>query len=89
MTAKMSSRLEQLEEIAQQHRTRMANAVMQATLASLGDADLKALKQFFNRLVCGSTLAEALGNRTREETTAIDLFNAGSEAAALRIKGRP
>ena len=89
MTAKMSSRLEQLEDTAQQRQTRMANAVTQAAFAALGKADLNALRQFFERLTHGNTLAGALANCTSAEAEAIDRFHAESKAAALRIKRRP
>ena len=89
MTAKLNGRLRELEESAQQRQTRVANAVMQAALAALGDADLKTFKHFCERLVRGSTLDEALANCTPAETAAIERFNAEGEPAALRIKGRP
>jgi predicted secreted protein len=88
MTAKLNGRLEQLEDIAQQRQTRMANAVMQAALAALCDADLKTFKHFCERLVRGSTLDEALANCTPAETAAIERFNAEGEPAELMIKGR-
>jgi hypothetical protein len=89
MTAKLNGRLEQLEEITQHRRTSTANAVVLAAFAALGDADLKALTQFFERLARGATLEEAFADRTPAEAAAIDSFSAESEAAALRIKGRP
>jgi len=89
MTAKLSTRLLELEEIAQHRRALMANAVVLSAVAALSDADLKALTQFFQRLARGTTFDEALANYTPEEAAAIDSFNAESEAAALRIKGRP
>jgi hypothetical protein len=68
----------------------MAFAAWVSTVsAALTRVDLKALIQFFQRLARGASFAEALANCNPAETAAIDSFNAGNEAAALRIKGRP
>jgi hypothetical protein len=89
MTAKLNGRLQELEMLAQHRRTNTANAVVLAAFAALGDADLKALTQFVQRLARRATLEEAFANRTPAEAAAIDSFNAETEVAALRIKGRP
>jgi hypothetical protein len=89
MTAKLNGRLQELEEIAQQHRMRTTYAVRQAALDALSDADLNACCHFCERLQKGSTVDEALVNCTPAETSAINRFNDEIEAAALKIKGRP
>jgi hypothetical protein len=83
MTRQIERRLEQLEEIARRGRTRMADAVMQAAFTALNDEDLEAIKPFFERLVRGNTLDEALANCTPEEKAAIERLGAEWEAAAL------
>jgi hypothetical protein len=88
MIAKLKSRLEELEEIAQQRRQRMNNAIFEGAFAALSDGDLKSLKQFCERLARGSALQEAIADCTPEERVAIQRFNTVGEEAAPRMEGR-
>jgi hypothetical protein len=81
MTAKLNGRLMQLEEIAEQRRARMGDAVLQAAFAALSDADLEAVKPFFERLGRGSTTDEAFASCTPEERAAIEQLGVEWKAA--------
>ncbi len=89
MRTGLNSRLRELEVLAQHRETSTANAVVLAAFAALSDADLKSLTQFFQRLARAATFDEAFADCSPAETVAIESFNVESEAAALRIKGRP
>jgi hypothetical protein len=78
----MQSRLEELEADAHQIHERRASEVMQASLAALSGEDLGALQEFFQRLLRGSSLDEAIANCTPAETAAIERFHAARDHCA-------
>lgn len=91
MNMNLQNRLEQLEERAQQRFERMTSSILDASFAALNRKDMDTIGEFFERYAPFEkvSLDEALATCTSEEMAAIERCNAATEAAALRINGRP